>query len=98
MTTRYFPAAGAGGGPTRLRKLEPLRRLSAEIRRDAPGYWAARHDESPGCDYLRECVERMEGWTARLRSVLDALTAGGPAQEAPKTSETSETETKTKTA
>lgn len=77
MTERYFPREGAGGGRERLRLLEPLRRLSAEMRRDAPGYWAARHDMSPGCDYLRECVERMEGWTARLRSVLDDMTAAG---------------------
>lgn len=85
MTERYFPREGAGGGRERLRLLEPLRRLSAEIRRDAPGYWAARHDMSPGCDYLRECVERMEGWTARLRSVLDAMAAaGGDGGGAPK--------------
>lgn len=71
MTERYFPREGAGGGRERLR------RLSAEMRRDAPGYWAARHDMSPGCDYLRECVARMEGWTARLRAVLDDMTRAG---------------------
>lgn len=86
MTERYFPREGAGGGRERLRKLEPLRRLSAEMRRDAPGYWAARHDMSPGCDYLRECVARLEGWTERLRAVLDDMAgAGGDAKDKRKT-------------
>lgn len=56
------------------------------MRRDAPGYWAARHDMSPGCDYLRECVARLEGWTERLRAVLDDMAgAGGDAKDKRKT-------------